>query len=107
MQLDSVPLSSVDLNCMDTTRIGRVMLQVTPCQLQKLSESLCHDPRTPSGSLEMPDLKQRRACRSSSVLLLACADVNIIVLEERTMRMVQRRKSAWREGATRDWLPKT
>jgi hypothetical protein len=79
---------------METTRIVGVRLQVTPCQLQKLRESLCHDPRTPAGSLEMPDLKQRRACRSSSVLLVACADENIDVLEDKTMR-VQRRKRAW------------
>lgn len=107
MQLDSVPVSCVDLNWRDTTRIGRVVLQVTPCQPQKLSESLRHDPRTPAGSLEMPDLKQRRACRSSSVLLVACADENIIVLEDRNMRMVQRRKSAWWDGGIRDWVRKT
>jgi hypothetical protein len=78
---------------MDTTRIAGLILQVTPCQLQKLRESFCHDPRTPAGSLEMPDLKQRRACRSSSVLLVACADENTIVLEDKNMR-VQRRKIA-------------
>ena len=80
MQLDSVPVSSVDLSWRDTARIGRVVLQVTPRQPQKLS--LRHDRRTPAGSLEMPDLKQRRACRSSSVLLVACADENMIVLED-------------------------
>jgi hypothetical protein len=93
MQLDSVPVSNADLNWMDATRIAGVMLQVTPCQSQKLRESLRHDLRTPAGSLEMPDLKQRRACRSSSVLLVACADENIMMLEYKNMR-VQRRKSA-------------
>ena len=88
MQLDSVPVSSVDLSWRDTTRIGRVVLQVTPRQPQKLSESLRHDPRTRADPLEMPDLKQRRACRSLSDLLLACADVNTTVLEDRNMRMV-------------------
>lgn len=83
------------------------MLQLTPCQLQKLSESLRHDPRTPAGSLEMPDLKQRRACRSLSELLLACADESIIVLEDRNMRRLQRRKGAWQEGANRDFEPRT
>lgn len=104
MHLDSVPVSGADLNCMDTARIGRVMLQVTPCQLQKLSDSLRHDLRTPAGSLETPALKQRRAWRSSSDLLLACADVNTIVLEDRNMRMAQRRKSAWWDGAIRAWV---
>lgn len=81
-------MSRVDLSWRETTRIGRVVLQLTPRQPQKLSDSLRHDPRTLAGSLEMPALKQRRACRSSSVLLVACADENTIVLEDRNMRMV-------------------
>jgi hypothetical protein len=52
---------------------------VTADQLQKLREVLRHEFKTPRGSEEMPDLKQRSACRSISVLF-ASADVTTVIL---------------------------
>jgi hypothetical protein len=94
MQLDNCPRSCRELRSIDTTRIGTAVLQVTPFQLQKLSESLRHDARTPLGSWEMPDLKQRRACRSSSVLLLICCDESGRVAKDREMKAPHRKNSA-------------
>ena len=98
IQLDIFPLSCTDLNSKDTTRIGRAVPQVTPCQLQKLSDSLLHDPRTTAEFPETPDLKQRRACRSSSDLLLVCdcADESGTVVEDSNMKRLHRKKCAWR-----------
>lgn len=92
----SLPWSCTDLRSTDTTRTGRLELQLTPRQLQKLSESVLHDPRTPCGSAEMPDLKQSRAWRSASDLLPGCAEENVESFD-RKMKMLHRRSvCAWR-----------
>jgi hypothetical protein len=44
----------------------------------------------------MLDLKQRRACRSASELLLVCADEKVALLEVRETRTPYRKKSRWR-----------
>jgi hypothetical protein len=60
---------------------------VTPSHPQKPIEAF-HDPKTPSGSLEMPNLKERRARRSiSDSLLIVCA----MVLDDKKMRRLVRR----------------
>ena len=68
---------------------------MTPLQLQKSSEPLRHDPRTLPGSAEMLDLKQRRAFRSASGLLLVCADEKVALLEVSETRTPYRKKSRW------------
>lgn len=92
MQLcSSVPWSRTDLSSRDSTRSGRLELQLTPRQPQKLSESALHDVRTRRGSSEMPDLKQSRAWRSASDLLPGCADENAELFERKTRTLVHRR----------------
>jgi hypothetical protein len=71
--------------------MGRLVLQLIPLQLQKLSESSRHDRRTLCGSAEMLDLKQRRACRSASELLVVCAAEKVALLQDRKMSTPCRR----------------
>ena len=66
------------------------MPQVTPFQLQKLSESLLHESSIPMGSKLIPDLKQRRAWRSISDLFVGAA-ASIVVVKEKKMTKVQNR----------------
>lgn len=81
MQPDILPVRCEELSSRCTTRDGYDELQVTPLQLQKLSESSIHELRTPSRSNKMPDLKQRRAFRSLSDLF-DCAAASIAVLKK-------------------------
>ena len=62
------------------------MPQVTPFQLQKLSESLLHESSIPMGSKLIPDLKQRRAWRSISDLFAGAAASIVVVKEKRMSR---------------------
>jgi hypothetical protein len=95
-QLCNLPWSCTDLRSRDTTRTGRLELQLTPPQLKKLSESVRHDPRTPLGSAEMPDLKQSRAWRSASDLLPGCAEENVALVDRKTKMLHSRSVCAWR-----------
>lgn len=66
---------------------------MTPFHLQKCRDML-HELKAPVGSLVMLCLKQSRACKSVSDLLLGCADEGVIVLQDRKMRRLQRRNDA-------------
>ena len=83
MQPDICPARCMEVRSIETTRGGSLVLQVTPDQLQKLREVWSHEFKMPSGSEVMPDLKQRSACRSISVLFASAAVTTVILIDKR------------------------
>lgn len=88
---DICPESCAEARFRETTRGGNFVPQVTPFQLQKLSELLLHESRMPMGSL-IPDLKQRRAWRSISDLFAGAAASIAVVKEKRMSKEKNRHK---------------
>lgn len=66
MQGGMEPVMSSDERSRAITRRGDWELQVMPCQLQNSMDVLLHEAKALDGA-ESWDIKQRRACRSSSV----------------------------------------